>query len=107
MSDSAFPRTAKGPRPQYFDNPAIDQLHAIVLAMSAEIGVLYDRCDALERLLAERGIVEAGAVDRYEPAGPAQEERARRRDALINRLFRVVREDREQLAETDQADAPA
>ena len=94
MSETAFPRTSKGPRPQYFDNPAIDQLHAIVLAMSAEIAVLYDRCDALERLLAERGVVEPGAVDRYEPTEPAQAERARRREALINRLFRAVREDR-------------
>jgi len=107
MSKTALPRTAKGPRPQYFENPAIDQLHAIVLAMSAEIAVLYDRCDALERMLAAKGIVEPGAVDSYEPGEPAREERALKREALINRLFRAVREDRERLPDEAGTDAPS
>ncbi|HSN72724.1 MAG TPA: hypothetical protein VLT59_14510 [Steroidobacteraceae bacterium] len=101
MSENSFPRRAKGPRPQYFDNPAIDQLHAIVLAMSAEIGVLQDRCDALERLLVEHGTLPAGAVDHFEPSPEASAERLAKREALIGRLFRAVREDREALpAET-------
>ena len=104
MSETAFPRTAKGPRPQYFDDPAIDQLHAIVLAMSAEIAVLYDRCDALERLLAAQGVIGPRAVDTYVPDAKAQEERTHQREALINRLFRAVREDRDALPDAPTRD---
>ena len=99
MSDQAFPRRAKGPRPHYFDDPAIDQLHAIVLAMSAEIATLYERCDTLERLLAARGVLGEGAVDAFAPDAAAIETRAAQREALIGRLFRALREDRESLPE--------
>lgn len=97
MSDA--PTRAKGPQPQYFDDPAIDQLHAALLALAAELSVAYDRIDTLERLLERSGALQRADIDRFEPDAAAALERAARRDALIARLLRPFREYREQLIE--------
>jgi hypothetical protein len=97
MTDA--PTRARGPLPQYFDDPAIDQLHAALLALAAELSVAYDRIDTLERLLEKSGAFARGDVDRYEPDEAAQRERAARREALVNRLLRPFRDYREHLVE--------
>jgi len=97
MSDA--PTRAKGPQPQYFDDPAIDQLHAALLALAAELSVAYDRIDTLERLLERSGALRRTDIDRFEPDDAAALERAARRDALIARLLQPFREYREQLIE--------
>ena len=43
---------ANGKRPYFFDNPDIDRLIAIVLAMAGELAVARERLDTVERLLA-------------------------------------------------------
>jgi len=97
MSDA--PTRAKGPQPQYFDDPAIDQLHAALLALAGELSVAYDRIDTLERLLERNGALQRADIDRFEPDDAAALERSARREALIARLLRPFREYREQLIE--------
>lgn len=97
MTDA--PTRAKGPQPQYFDDPAIDQLHAALLALAAELSVAYDRIDTLERLLASKGALQRADIDRYEPDEAALRERAARREALVARLLRPFRDYREHLIE--------
>ncbi|MBV6424102.1 MAG: hypothetical protein NAOJABEB_01912 [Steroidobacteraceae bacterium] len=97
MSD--VPTRAKGPLPQYFDDPAIDQLHAALLALAAELSVANDRIDTLERLLAAKGTVQRSDIERYEPDETARRERAARREALVARLLRPFRDYREHLIE--------
>jgi len=84
------PRRAKGERPHFFDDPAIDQLYAMFLAMAGELSVAWDRVDALERLMVSRGLLEAGEVSRFVPDEAAAAERATRRRAMIERLLRVL-----------------
>lgn len=97
MSDA--PTRAKGPLPQYFDDPAIDQLHAALLALAAELSVAYDRIDTLERLLERSGALQRAEIESFEPDEAAARERAARREALVARLLRPFREYREQLIE--------
>ncbi|HSG63934.1 MAG TPA: hypothetical protein VLD39_02995 [Gammaproteobacteria bacterium] len=97
MSDHSVPRRARGERPRYFDEPAVDQLHAIVLALAAEISVLQDRFDLLERVLDARGVLRRSDLDSIELTEEAESERRRRRDELVRRIFRVVKEDRDTL----------
>ena len=56
-------RTAKGRRPQYFDDPAVDHLHNMVLSLVEELAVTRDRADALERLLEQSGVLNATQTD--------------------------------------------
>ena len=94
-----IPTRAKGPLPQYFDDPAVDQLHAALLALATELSVACDRLDTLERLLEKRGAMERAEIDRFEPDERAQQERAARREALVARLLRPFRDYRERLIE--------
>jgi hypothetical protein len=82
-----------GERPTFFDDPAVDQLMAIIMAMSGELSVLYDRVDSLERLLDEKEVVGRDEVDAYRPDEGGEAERRARRTEYIQRLFRIIRED--------------
>ncbi len=97
MTDA--PTRAKGPLPQYFDDPAIDQLHSALLALAAELSVAYDRIDTLERLLEQKGALARADIEHYEPDEASLRERAARREALVARLLRPFRDYREQLIE--------
>lgn len=85
-----LPRDPKGRRAQFYADPAVDQLMAIAVALTAEVSVAFDRIDTLERLLAARGVVGAADVEAWQPDAEAAAERARRREALIERVFQVL-----------------
>jgi hypothetical protein len=91
------PRRPKGHHPQYFEQPAVDQLHAAVLALASELAVAFDRIDALERLLAASGALPAGAIDAYKPDEAAVQVRSARHADIAERLLRPFREYREDL----------
>jgi len=89
-----IPRRASGERPCFFDDPAVDQLYAMFLTLAGELSVAWDRIDALERLLVARDVLAAGETAEFVPDEEAAAERATRRRAMIERLFRVLaRED--------------
>ncbi len=88
------PRPSKGNRPQYFDDPNLDQMHAMIIALATEVSVLTDRFDTLERVLEEKGSVTRADIEAWEADETAWEERREQREQLIRRLFRTVREAR-------------
>ncbi len=85
-----LPRDPKGRRAQFYDDPGVDQLMAIVVALTAEVSVAFERIDTLERLLAEAGTLAGGAVESFEPDAAASAERNAKREALIERVFQVL-----------------
>jgi hypothetical protein len=90
MSDKRISRVARGKRPVYFSDPAIDKLMSMLLAVVAELSVTRDRLDAVERLLHERGVLARGDVDAFEPDDAVRTERETSRAAFIERVMRVV-----------------
>ena len=95
MSDPiATPRPSKGNRPQYFDDPNMDQMHAMIIALATEVSVLTDRFDTLERVLEDKGSVTRADIEAWDPDDATEQERHTKRDQLIRRLFRTVREAR-------------
>ena len=102
MSSSAktfitTPRIAQGNRPQYFNDPNMDQMHAMILALATEVSVLFDRFDAIERILDDKGVLTRADLENWKPDGSADDERKAKREALIRRLFRSVHETRAKL----------
>lgn len=85
-----LPRIAKGRRPTFHDDPSVDHLFAIVTALTAEISVLFDRLDTVQRLLAAAGVVSGEALAGYVPDAPAAQARAEQRDELLRRVFSVL-----------------
>jgi hypothetical protein len=88
------PRPAQGVRPQYFADPNMDQMHAMILALATEVSVLFDRFDAMERILDAKGTLSRADLETWQPDETAHEERKAKRDALIRRLFRAVHDAR-------------
>ena len=84
-----LPRVAKGKRPQFFDDPAIDQMMTFIIELSAEVSVVYDRLDTVERLLDSKGMVSRADIEAYRAPEAVEAERMARRDAYLKRVFRM------------------
>lgn len=97
-------RVAKGKRPQYFSDPAIDKLLSIVMTLAGELSVTRDRLDTLERMLDSRGVIGAEDLEAWEPDDAAAQARETARRAYLARVLRAVEME---LQETVRPDMPA
>lgn len=94
-----LPRRSKGPKPQFFRDPALDHLMAMVIALTTELSVAIERHDTLERLLEKNSILGRKAIEAYRPDEAVEAERFKTRDELIARVFHILHEQAE-LAQT-------
>ena len=101
---SGIKRTAKGRRPQYFQDPAVDHLHNMILSLVEELSVTRDRADALERLLEQSGVLNSTQLDQYQANDVAAAERQERRERFIARVFKTFADQAER--ETEDLAAP-
>jgi hypothetical protein len=92
---------ARGKRPAYFDDPAIDRLLSIVMALAAEVSVNRERMDTIERLLDARGVISRADIEAYAPDREAGYERGVSTRAYVARILRGVQQDMEALAEIE------
>jgi hypothetical protein len=94
-------RVAKGKKPQYFSDPAIDKLLWMTTSLMEELSVTRDRLDTVERLLDHKRVVRLGDINGYKPSGAALSERDARRAAFVARVLRVVQAELEELTRPD------
>jgi hypothetical protein len=94
-------RTAKGKKPQYFSDPAIDKLLSIVISLAGELSVTRDRLDAVERLLEQHQVFNVADVDQYHPSAEVEEIRTEKRSRFIQRMMRVVEAELEEITGED------
>jgi hypothetical protein len=90
---------AKGKRPHYFEDPAIDRTLSIVMAIAGEVSVLRERLDTVERLLDAKGTISRADIESYTPDRVAGAERGLLTKEYIARILRGVQQDMEALAE--------
>lgn len=70
----------------FFEDEALDRAFGVVMALATEVYVLRDRTRALEKLLTDRGIIDAGALD-AEPDAASLAENSADRDAFVAHLM--------------------
>ena len=92
---------AKGKRPAYFDDPAVDRLVSIVMALAGEVSVLRERLDTVERLLEAKGGLRREDIESYAPDREAAFERGLATRAYVARIMRGVQQDLEALQENE------
>jgi hypothetical protein len=97
------PRSAKGQRPQYFEDPACDKLHFMVMALIEELSVTRDRLDALERVLDRKRVASRSEVDRFDATDADETERAARRAAYVRKIMKCFADEAAQLDRADPA----
>lgn len=84
-----LPRTTRGKRPQFFEDPALDQMMTFLLELTTEVGVMRERLDTVERLLDEHGSVTRSSIESYEPSVAVEAERNAWREAFLKRVYRM------------------
>ena len=94
-------KRAKGRRPDYFDDPAIDRLLSMVLSLVGEVSVVRDRLDTVERLLDAKGTISREDIERYAPDRAAGEERGLATKAYIARIMRGFQQEQEAMQQPD------
>ena len=83
-------RFAKGRRPFFMKDPDVDRLLAIAAALTAEVSVVRERLDTVERL-AEQGLTATPAnIEAYRPTLEVEAAREALRAALLDRVFRIL-----------------
>jgi chemotaxis protein histidine kinase CheA len=98
-----MPRAAKGKRPQYFEDPAVDKLHLMVMALIEELSVTRDRLDTVERLIEKHGLFQVQEIEDFFPDLQADAERTGRRIAYIRRVMKGITDELENLHGEDPA----
>jgi polyhydroxyalkanoate synthesis regulator phasin len=95
---------SKGKRPYFFDDPAVERVLAITMAVAGELAVTHERLDTIERLLQQKGVLQREDIERYTPDDNAAEERQRWHAEYIARVLRIVQQELEALQnpETDR-----
>ena len=88
---------AKGARPKYFDDPAIDRLLSIVMALAGEVAVARERLDTVERLLAAKGSLDRADIEAFAPDRAAGHERGLMHREFAARILRGVQQEMESL----------
>jgi len=93
----------KGKRPYFFDDPAVERVLNITMAISMELAVARERVDTLERLLEDKGILTREEIKNYTPANKEIEtERQQWHSEYISRILRVIQQSMEEIANPDK-----
>lgn len=90
-------RIARGKKPQYFSDPAIDKLLWMNLTLMEELSVVRDRLDTVERLLDRKRIVRTVEVEQFVPTGSIAAQRAARRADYVDRMLRAAQAELEEI----------
>ncbi|MBI1392775.1 MAG: hypothetical protein GC152_08550 [Alphaproteobacteria bacterium] len=93
---------AKGKRPYFLEDPDVERLMTIVMAVAQEVSVLRERLDTVERLLEEKGAVTRADIEAYAPDKAAADERGRWTQEFIARILRILQQEREAAAMDDK-----
>jgi hypothetical protein len=87
-----LPRTIRGGRQFFFDDPAIDKLVSMLLALSGEVWVLRERLAAVEGVAAAKRAFTTEDVEGYEFSPSELQRLGAMRGEFIGNLFRVLDE---------------
>lgn len=98
-------RKAKGKRPTFFDDPQIDKVVGIVMALAGEVSVLRERIDTIERIAAAKGLFTQDDIEAYRPDEAGAAARDAWRAEYIERVLRVVHEELEGIDTGDTAES--
>lgn len=90
-------RTAKGRRPYFFDDPNIDKLLAMIMALAGEVSVIRERLDTHERLAQKKKWASHQAIEDYTPDDITEAFRAQWRADYIARILRIVQVELDQI----------
>jgi hypothetical protein len=88
---------AKGKRPYFLEDPAVERVLNITMAVAQELAVMHERLDTIERILERKGLVLRDEIDAFVPTDDQAEDRQRWHATYIARVLRIVQQEIEAL----------
>ncbi len=85
-----LPRVIKGKRATFHQSTGVDELFAMVAALTAELSVVCERQRSLEAVLVKGRKIQATSIEAYRISKSELLERAAAREGLIERVFQVL-----------------
>lgn len=107
MTDTMMVRDAKGKRPGFYETPALDQMMSMIMVLASEVSVLADHIDSIERVAAANGLDLVGGIAKLSLDQAALEAREARRQAMLDRLFYLMRKEAAEAARQESPEAYA
>ena len=89
---------SKGGRPYFLEDPAVERVLNISMAIAADLAVLHERLDTIERLLEAKGHLNRKEIETYVPDDTAAEERQAWHARFSARILRIVQQEVEAVA---------
>lgn len=91
-------RDSRGKRPQFYQDPALDQMMGMIMVLAGEVSVLADQLDSTHRVLANHSIDAKAEINALVFDDAALQEREARRQAMLERMFYLVRKEASEAA---------
>jgi hypothetical protein len=89
---------SKGGRPWFFDDPAVERVLNITMAVAAEVAVLRERLDTIERLLESKGLLAQAEIEAFVPTDAQAAERQLWHARYSARILRIVQQELDAIA---------
>ncbi|PEQ11415.1 hypothetical protein B2G71_17855 [Novosphingobium sp. PC22D] len=98
-------REARGKRPSFYEDSSLDQMMSMIMVLAGEVSVLADQLDSTQRVLANHGIDAAGEIAALKLDDAALEQREARRQAMLERMFYLVRKEAAECAAKETSES--
>ena len=89
---------AKGGRPYFLEDPAVERVLNITMAVATELAVTRERLDTIERLLESKGLLSKEEINAFIPDDKAAEERQLAHARYVAKILRIVQQEMEAVA---------
>lgn len=94
-------RDSRGKRPQFYENPQMDQVMSMLMVLASEVSVLADHIDGIERVAATNGLDLKAGLASLALDEDVLTEREERRQAMLRRLFYLLRKEASEIEGAD------
>ena len=98
---------AKGKRPYFFNDPDVERVLSITMAVAGELAVMRARLDSIEALLDARGHVSREDIEAFTPSAEQEAARSRWNQEYIARILRILQQEREAFAKPEDLSSEA
>jgi hypothetical protein len=102
-----LPRSVRGGRKFFFDDPAVDKVLAMLLTLASEVWALRERMAAIEAVAAKRGLPLDLEIERHEFTPEQEATLAKLRNDFIGGLFRILSEPAPAAAAATRKNSPS
>jgi hypothetical protein len=94
-------KKAKGKRPFFLDDPAVERVLSVTMAIATELAVTRERLDTVERLLEQKKPITKKNIDNYLATDEIAKERQEWQSDYIARILRIFHQEIDAAREKD------